>query len=231
VTIQTSWFILQLISRSIQGLPIIKLEITTLAFAVLNFVTYTLWWNKPHKVERAVSVRKPKKGTTPRSAPNTLSVKELEEESIKGEVPRRVWRGKRNASFRAASTVSTVPSMSWVAVRRFRTVGAIWDAVTWIFDHVWRKIWFTLRRVFVMLYAMSIRPFLDIIMEVDDWKYLQEVDAVPTFYHGHLIPDNNKEALRASVRYHIAVATIFGAQAIHCIAWSIRFPTVAEKNL
>jgi hypothetical protein len=123
-------------ARSIQGLPIIKLEITTLAFAVLNFVTYTLRRNKPYNVERAVSVRKPKKGTTPRSAPNTLSVKELKEENVKGEVPRRVWRGKRNASFRAASTASTVPSMSWVAVRRFRTVGTIWDAVTWMFDHV-----------------------------------------------------------------------------------------------
>ncbi|KAF8643508.1 hypothetical protein AX16_006328 [Volvariella volvacea WC 439] len=47
VVIQTSWFILQCIARHMQGLVVTELEIITLAYAALNIITYTLWWNKP----------------------------------------------------------------------------------------------------------------------------------------------------------------------------------------
>jgi len=47
VLLQTGWFILQLLARVAQRLPITGLELVTLAFAILNFITYGLWWNKP----------------------------------------------------------------------------------------------------------------------------------------------------------------------------------------
>lgn len=49
--LQTSWFILQCIARGVEHIPITELEIVTLAFATLNFVTYALWWNKPVDVQ------------------------------------------------------------------------------------------------------------------------------------------------------------------------------------
>ena len=58
VVIQTSWFILQCIARRVEHLPITELELVTVAFAVLNFGTYALWWNKPLNVECAVRVYK-----------------------------------------------------------------------------------------------------------------------------------------------------------------------------
>ncbi|TFK37853.1 hypothetical protein BDQ12DRAFT_749688 [Crucibulum laeve] len=47
VVIQTSWFILQTVTRIIQHLPIAELELITLSFALLNGVMYFLWWRKP----------------------------------------------------------------------------------------------------------------------------------------------------------------------------------------
>ncbi|KAF5378947.1 hypothetical protein D9757_008737 [Collybiopsis confluens] len=47
VLIQTSWFIAQVFSRVVLRLAITELELTTLAFALLNFLTYGLWWKKP----------------------------------------------------------------------------------------------------------------------------------------------------------------------------------------
>ena len=57
VVIQTGWFILQCIARGTERLPITELEIVTLAFAALNFVTYGLWWKKPMNVGCAIPVR------------------------------------------------------------------------------------------------------------------------------------------------------------------------------
>ncbi|KAG2143682.1 hypothetical protein DEU56DRAFT_971851 [Suillus clintonianus] len=44
IILQVAWFILQLMSRAIYHLETTQLETGTLAFAVLNFLTYALWW-------------------------------------------------------------------------------------------------------------------------------------------------------------------------------------------
>lgn len=51
IVLQTSWFILQLVARAIEHLPITELEVATLAFAILNGATYAIWWNKPLDVQ------------------------------------------------------------------------------------------------------------------------------------------------------------------------------------
>jgi hypothetical protein len=58
VILQTSWFVMQCIARGAQGLPITELELVTVAFATLNFVTYLLWWDKPLNVQRGVRLYK-----------------------------------------------------------------------------------------------------------------------------------------------------------------------------
>lgn len=60
VLFQTGWFILQLIARGIERLPITELELLTLAFSMINFVTYGIWWNKPLNVECPIPVCKEK---------------------------------------------------------------------------------------------------------------------------------------------------------------------------
>ncbi|KAJ8596181.1 hypothetical protein M405DRAFT_782083 [Rhizopogon salebrosus TDB-379] len=49
--LQIAWFVLQLISRKIYHLETTQLEAGTLAFAVLSFITYAMWWNKPLNVQ------------------------------------------------------------------------------------------------------------------------------------------------------------------------------------
>ncbi|KDQ58857.1 hypothetical protein JAAARDRAFT_715045 [Jaapia argillacea MUCL 33604] len=50
IILQTSWFVLQCLARWYQHLAVTELEIITLAFTVVNFLTYFLWWSKPADV-------------------------------------------------------------------------------------------------------------------------------------------------------------------------------------
>ncbi|SJL14877.1 uncharacterized protein ARMOST_18352 [Armillaria ostoyae] len=49
--LQTTWFVVQYISRITLSLPRTQLETATLAYALLNFCNYILWWHKPLDVQ------------------------------------------------------------------------------------------------------------------------------------------------------------------------------------
>ncbi|KAJ7195338.1 hypothetical protein GGX14DRAFT_677105 [Mycena pura] len=53
---QGLWFIAQFGARVAQRLPVTELEVSTLAFAVLNLFMWLLWWKKPLDVQDAVRV-------------------------------------------------------------------------------------------------------------------------------------------------------------------------------
>ncbi|KAF9254685.1 hypothetical protein L218DRAFT_835375, partial [Marasmius fiardii PR-910] len=46
---QTSRFIMQCIARMVEDIDLTQLEVLTVAYAILNGLTYILWWNKPHR--------------------------------------------------------------------------------------------------------------------------------------------------------------------------------------
>ena len=48
--VQTLWFVIQCITRSIRGLAITELEIMTLAYTVITVAMYVVWWHKPRNV-------------------------------------------------------------------------------------------------------------------------------------------------------------------------------------
>ncbi|KAG2367614.1 hypothetical protein BDR07DRAFT_254209 [Suillus spraguei] len=50
--LQLAWFILQLVARYVQNLPITLLELDTLAVAALTGIVYGFWWKKPKDVGR-----------------------------------------------------------------------------------------------------------------------------------------------------------------------------------
>ncbi|KAG1741706.1 hypothetical protein EDB19DRAFT_1850904, partial [Suillus lakei] len=50
--LQLAWFVVQLVARYVQNLPITLLEIDTLAVAALTCITYGFWWKKPKDVGR-----------------------------------------------------------------------------------------------------------------------------------------------------------------------------------
>ena len=54
--LQSSWFILQCLARFVQRLSLTQLELTTLALASLNAITFILWWHKPLRAQAIVRV-------------------------------------------------------------------------------------------------------------------------------------------------------------------------------
>jgi len=56
VLLQTTWFIVQCVSRFATKLAVTEVEVVTFAFAVLNAITYWLWWDNPSDVRCAVRV-------------------------------------------------------------------------------------------------------------------------------------------------------------------------------
>ena len=64
VLVQTGWFIINLIARAVERLPTTELELVALAFAVLNFTTYGVWWNKPLDVQCPILLTEPAAGVT-----------------------------------------------------------------------------------------------------------------------------------------------------------------------
>lgn len=54
--LQTTWFIIQCITRHIQRLSLTELELVTLALASLNAVTFVIWWHKPLGVQDPVRI-------------------------------------------------------------------------------------------------------------------------------------------------------------------------------
>ena len=76
VLLQTLWFVVQCIARAIDHLPVTHLEIVTLAYAVMNFMIYIFWWNKPLNVNRPVRVfRKSEPSATQLSRNRTRGLK------------------------------------------------------------------------------------------------------------------------------------------------------------
>ncbi|KAF8896783.1 hypothetical protein CPB84DRAFT_1781839, partial [Gymnopilus junonius] len=56
VIIQTAWFIIQCITRKVQGLAITELELVSLSFVLIYSIVGLLWWNKPMNVRATVPI-------------------------------------------------------------------------------------------------------------------------------------------------------------------------------
>jgi len=63
--LQLVWFIIQLIARCVQNLPVTLLEIDTLGLAALTCIAYGLWWKKPMNIGRPHIVHWKSGATTP----------------------------------------------------------------------------------------------------------------------------------------------------------------------
>jgi hypothetical protein len=55
--LQLAWFVIQLIARWVQKLPVTLLEVDTLAVAALTCIAYAWWWKKPKDVGRLYKFR------------------------------------------------------------------------------------------------------------------------------------------------------------------------------
>ncbi|KAF8145784.1 hypothetical protein K438DRAFT_1690086, partial [Mycena galopus ATCC 62051] len=53
---QGFWFVTQCVARIVQRLPMTELEVSTLAFALLNISLWVLWWQKPLDVQEPIAM-------------------------------------------------------------------------------------------------------------------------------------------------------------------------------
>ncbi|KIK68325.1 hypothetical protein GYMLUDRAFT_154185 [Collybiopsis luxurians FD-317 M1] len=53
---QAAWFVIQLLARWAQHLPMTLLEVTTFAFALMDLLIYFFWWSKPQGVNCYVRI-------------------------------------------------------------------------------------------------------------------------------------------------------------------------------
>lgn len=60
--VQTTWFILQILARWTARLPVTELEVSTLAFALVNIAIYYAWWDKPQGMSLPIQVHRTQSG-------------------------------------------------------------------------------------------------------------------------------------------------------------------------
>jgi hypothetical protein len=227
VVIQTGWFILQCIARRIEHLPLTELELVTLAFAALNFVTYGLWWNKPLNVQ--CPFRVPVKRRTGEGSKGTGENNQNADDENGGEDD-----GGQDTDAMAGFGIviaSIVDAMRSAISKTLKVVGkapdaivhAIRDANKRSVEYIREHRWWTFRNgvnaIVVHGIVGPIESFGamglgdDDIVEVGDMFYAGSDSAI-TWTFGIL---------------GAVIATIFGG--IHCVAWSFQFPSHTEQLL
>jgi hypothetical protein len=208
ILIQTTWFILQCIARKVEGRPITELELVTLGFAALNFMTYAVWWNKPLNVDCAVSIYRKSKGRDEVGAAETGGTGNTRGESA------------ANSTSGIATLIGTIhKTPGWIC----KMPGVIVHALQcYVREYGWQVVlWHPLALLlfpFLLLSHTSCRmiagnvvafpPFFE---EANDGMIEGKAKQVPTFYSGQL--SATEETLAGSTVMIITV--IFGG--IHCI--------------
>jgi hypothetical protein len=214
VVIQTGWFLLQCIARKVERLPITELEVATLAFATLNFATYALWWHKPLNVQRPFHVlRKQRKGASEGEGAdenanrdeNNGDDRDVDEEwdMFKFEVA--------DAIARERSTATVLPVVDTIV-----DPDAIMQGLDHIRSHDWSTIWSAALKYGIM---EPIEAFVTMGYGEAEWE-AGILMRVSTFYSGD--SEDNLFELAG-----LCAAMIMGA--IHCVAWSLQFPSHAEQ--
>ncbi|KDQ55319.1 hypothetical protein JAAARDRAFT_692072 [Jaapia argillacea MUCL 33604] len=219
ILVQTMWFILQCLGCAIENLPITELEIATLAFTVLNLATYWFWWDKP------VDVRCP------------YPVHELRapDGSVRGgqnEVPQHddfsgqwsygedsdettSWPERGDIEIVTEGEDKTTSGPEGFAARISSRIQDVWSGVDY------GSAPSLLRRVLITPNFVLMTGFLQPFFSLRRGK--RESLRVPTFYAGTL----NWGDINLIAWISALITSVFGA--IHCLAWSLPFPSHTQQ--
>ena len=214
VLIQTSWFILQCIARRIERLPITELELVTLAFAALNFITYALWWNKPLNVQCPVRVLKKHRKDSEESKEAVGNSSQSPDDDESGEDS----GGRSTALAVLGMLLTAMASEMWGAIAVVRD--AIRDAIERSVKYVRRHRWWTLWNGVNGAVDHGIWDPIEAILSMG----FGDNDVGDMFYAG-----DSGGASWSILIAGAVIATIFGG--IHCVAWSFQFPSHTEQLL
>jgi len=201
--LQSSWFILQYLACRAQGLSSTQLELTTLALASLNGITFLLWWDKPVGAQMPVRVYLNRKLTEAERKVEGVS------DFFTGDqiyVDQQLQRHRSRRSL-------LVPSEAFV---------------TAILHSEFKRYFVVLIPFlpFLPLFVLVAFFFAFLLTLADlalggSTSFLADATHVPTFY----APRH-----RYSEWFHIVLLTSLGSifGGIHCAGWSFPFPSYAE---
>ncbi|KDQ49512.1 hypothetical protein JAAARDRAFT_165583 [Jaapia argillacea MUCL 33604] len=246
IMVQTTWFILQCVARSLQQLPITELESATLAFTILNFATYALWWSKPVDVRCPYPVRKNRK---PEIAPRDESKEESTEkpkggsegshegsdreeegnDGLKGEGSSSKGYKEVNLNEFDAEKGEDDDERGGgfsAAVGRIHSKARNWLAELWSFVKMGSPVERILVIPFLPFVAVPMELLISISdMDVSDPDDRKEQKRVPTFYAG----ETTDSELTQLILISSFIATAFGA--IHCLAWHVQVQSPTQLLL
>jgi hypothetical protein len=210
VLIQTSWFILQCIARRIEHLPITELELVTLAFAALNFITYALWWNKPLNVQCPFRVLKKQRKD---ESEESKGVAENSSQSSDDDESRED-SGGWGAIAVVRKILEAISKATCAIVHTIRD--AIERSVKYIRQHRWWTLWDGVKVAATYGIVAPIAAFTSM--------GLRSNDVGTMFYAG----DSGQSVVNwhcgRGHRHHLRRHS-------HCVAWSFQFPSHAEQLL
>ncbi|KAJ7162877.1 hypothetical protein C8R46DRAFT_330318 [Mycena filopes] len=253
VLVQTTWFMAQAVSRAVQKLPMTELELTTVAFASLNIITYILWWKKPLDVQRPMVLTLIGNHSSPsqRPAPPVAPVDVPPEGTLSTHVAVKDAgdAGCDTSVANCDSADRSVPNSSAVSTRLASGPTTAGDEgsptitfntpepaiVTDIFlvrrlSRVFRPAWIIVTEVISAIVGAD--EIEETSTKVDPVGVLSSHKRVvgiipaklPTFYRG---PSSSFRPLQIAAE--TSIGALFGA--IHCAAWTFRFPTQGERTL
>ncbi|TFK60387.1 hypothetical protein BDN72DRAFT_828939 [Pluteus cervinus] len=201
IAFQTTWFVFECLARLQQKLSLIELEVVTLAFAVLNIITYGLWWYKPLNVLRPIYLHV--LPSTSEAPPRAGSSSESDREGK----PLMGGEGGNESRGLVAKVQEAIGRM----------VEAIEE------DLGKRPWWMTVWKRLIK------QPFLAIAWPLaqlfTDEEVHNEASHVSTFY-GLEIPYEKRNLV---IRLSCVIGMVFGA--IHFLSWHSSFPTHTELLL
>lgn len=237
---QTTWFILQVLARRIQGLVTTELEIATLAFAALNAAMYFFWWNKPFDVQISLLV-------------TVLPMEESDGDSEMGTHPILVIFSVKfmvalYLSYRCKEAPLTCVTDDEIekcrypspmtAIIMLSTSGVTDDESTQqdLVHSQIRRLGMALLKIYT--WPLSVVAFLARRLHAMTENYEESngfdnvtgttaigPDQVPRFYASITIPRDERK-----ISAFIALTgVVFGA--VHCAAWFFTFPSVVERQM
>ncbi|KAJ3719162.1 hypothetical protein C8R42DRAFT_609486 [Lentinula raphanica] len=217
---QTGWFIAQLIARHVEGLSITELEVMTAAFAAINLLIYTFWWNKPQGVRCSINLER-----VPLSPPSPKPSR-LKSHCIANSL--FLIHPKLNLVL--LSTHSSKQCLLWTLMN-----GLMWYSNSHNFqpksglhkllqamDNA--RLFVKRQGIIFCLIFPALYCFLFVsttIIDKDDLNGLAE--------RNFFKPRVGFHGFHQLYLYLHGTAMVFGA--IHCAAWNFYFPTEAEQTL
>ncbi|TFK67046.1 hypothetical protein BDN72DRAFT_843544 [Pluteus cervinus] len=209
VASQTTWFVFECLTRLQQGLPLIELEVVTLAFAVLNIITYALWWYKPLNVLRPIYLH-----VLPEAPGRPPHIHSLSEAGV---IPGTTEGDhERRPLVSGEAGITQEPTVEGNQVRDGRGPAArtMWSIVDQITEDVESRLWWQ-RLVKQTLLAVT-GPFGELLIDDDIHGRAMHVS---TFYGMKISDEKSNLVLRLSC----FIGMIFGV--IHFLSWHSTFPT------